>query len=68
MPKLQVGHIVTVSGFLSHIHLKEDEKVQSFEVEVEQVNILGKTAVPVATQFLDTGKSLLPLRVYESYL
>jgi hypothetical protein len=65
VPKLQVGHIVTVSGFLSRVHLKEDEKVQFFEVEVEQVNILGKTAVPAseATQFLDTGKSLLSSRI-----
>ena len=59
MPKLQVGHIVTVSGFLSHVNLKEDEKVQSFEVKVEQINILGKTTIPVATQFSDTGKSIL---------
>jgi hypothetical protein len=60
MPKLQVGHIVSVTGFLSHVLQKDDGKVQFFEVEVEQVNILGKTAVPVGpNQFSDTGKSIL---------
>jgi aspartyl/asparaginyl-tRNA synthetase len=60
MPKLQVGHIVAVNGFLSRVLQKDDGKVQFFEVEVEQVNILGKTSVPIGpNQFVDTGKSIL---------
>jgi len=54
MPKLQVGHIVSVSGFFSRVLREDDGKIQFFEVEVEQVNILAKTAVPRA-QFADTG-------------
>ena len=60
MPKLQVGHIVAVNGFLLHVLQKDDGKVQFFEVKVEQVNILGKTSVPIGpNQFVDTGKSIL---------
>ena len=60
MPKLQVGHIVAVTGFFSHVLQKDDGKVQFFEVEVDQVNILGKTSVPVGpNQFADTVKSIL---------
>lgn len=60
MPKLQVGHIVAVNGFILRVLQKDDGKVQFFEVEVEQVNILGKTSVPIGpNQFVDTGKSIL---------
>ena len=61
MPKLQVGHIVAVTGFLSHVLQKDDGKVQFFEVEVDQVkNRLGKTSVPVGpNQLADTIKSIL---------
>ena len=60
MLKLQAGHIVAVNGFLLCVFQKDDGKVQFFEVEVEQVNILGKTSVPIGlNQFVDTGKSIL---------
>lgn len=60
MLKLQVGHIVAVAGFFSHVLQKDDGKVQFFKVEVEQVNILGKMVVPIdPSQFADTGKSML---------
>ena len=60
MPKLQVGHIVAVTGFLSHVLQKDDGKVQFFEVEVDQINFLGKMSVPVGpNQFADTIKSIL---------
>ena len=59
MPKLQVGHTVSVSGFLSHVLWQDDGKVQFFEVEVEQVNILGKTAVLTPVQFADTSMPLI---------
>ena len=61
MPKLQVGHIVSVSGFISRVLREVDGKIQFFEVEVEQVNILAKTAVPIATpvQFSDTSMPVL---------
>jgi len=61
MPKLQVGHTVSVSGFLSHVLRQDDGKVQFFEVEVEveQVNILGKTAVLTPVQFADTSMPLI---------
>ena len=65
MPKLQVGHIVAVTGFLSHVLQKNDGKIQFFEVKVEQVNILGRTAVPVGPgQFSDTVKSLFILQLH----
>ena len=55
MPKLQVGHIISVSGFLSRV-CQQEGRVHFFEVDVEQVNILGKTAVPVTTnQFAETS-------------
>ena len=56
MPKLQVRHIVSTSGFLSHVLRQDDGKVQYFEIEVEQVNILAKTTVPTSAQFSDTSK------------
>ena len=61
MLKLQVGHIVSVSGFISRVLREVDGKIQFFEVEVEQVNILAKTAVPIATpvQFADTSMPVL---------
>jgi len=62
MPKLQVGHIVSISGFLSRVRQEGNGKVQFFEVDIEQVNILGKTAVPVAPgQFTDTT-TMTPLK------
>ena len=60
MPKLQIGHIVAVTRFLSHVLQKNDGKVQFFKVEVDQVNILGKRSVLVGpNQFADTVKSIL---------
>ena len=59
MPKLQVGHTISVSRFLLHVLQQDDGKVQFFEVEVEQVNILGKTAVLTPVQFADTSMPLI---------
>ena len=59
MLKLQVGHIMAVTGFLLHVLQKNDGKVQFFEVEVDQVNILGKRSVLVGpNQFAHTVKSI----------
>ena len=60
MPKLQVGHIVAVTGFLSHVLQKNDGKVQFFKVEVDQVNILGKS-------WLVLINLLIPLSLFYSF-
>lgn len=64
MPKLQVGHTISVLGFLSHVLQQDDGKVQFFEVEVEQVNILGKTAVLTPVQFVDTSMPVFFLQTF----
>ena len=48
-------------GFILCVLQEVDGKIQFFEVEVEQVNILAKTAVPIATpvQFADTSMPVL---------
>ena len=61
MPKLQVGHTVSVLGFLSHVLWQDDGKVQFFEVEVEQV---GKTAVLTPVQFADTSMPVFFLQTF----
>lgn len=47
VPNFQIGHIVIVSGFLKYLRCKEDGKIQVFQVDIDQVNILGKTSLPV---------------------
>ena len=61
MLKLQGRHIVSVSGCISHVLWEVDGKIQFFEVEVKQVNILAKTAVPITTpvQFADTSMPVI---------
>lgn len=55
MPNFQIKHIVVVSGFLKYLCYNEDKKIQVFQVDVDQVNILGKTSLPIRA--LDaTGK------------
>ena len=55
VPNFQIGHVVIVSGFLKYLCRNEDGTIQVFQVDIDQVNILGKTSLPIR-ELDTTGK------------
>ncbi|KAF4619279.1 hypothetical protein D9613_004726 [Agrocybe pediades] len=46
VPNFQVGHIVTVSGFLSSVwRSSKESKVKHFMLDIDQINIVGKASI-----------------------